>query len=261
MARAGSLAIGAAGALVVLATLVDLFLTVFNYDGFSFIANRLHRPAWGVLRRACRPVPAPLRPAPLSIASATMLPATVALWLGLEISGFAMMYLPGLEAGWFTLSDRLQADAGNAFYLSAGAISSLTFGDVLARAGFYKALVDVETIVGLATFTLALGYVVTAFGVIGTVDSLHAKVRRHADDPDQPSSNSPATSGAASRASCPRSCRRSSTTSRRTTRAFAATRSSTTCTRAGWPARSRMSSPPSATCSPCFASGCRPRSR
>lgn len=36
---AGDLAIGAAGALIVAVTLVDLFLTVFNYDGFTFLAT------------------------------------------------------------------------------------------------------------------------------------------------------------------------------------------------------------------------------
>lgn len=36
------LAIGAAGAAAVLAGLADLFVTVFSYDGFSFLANRLH---------------------------------------------------------------------------------------------------------------------------------------------------------------------------------------------------------------------------
>jgi hypothetical protein len=77
---------------------------------------------------------------------------------------------------------------GTAYYLSAGAISSLTFGDVLAVSGLYRALVDVETIVGLTTFTLALGYVVTTFDVLKTLDGLHATVSRHAEDPGKPSS-------------------------------------------------------------------------
>jgi hypothetical protein len=51
-----------------------------------------------------------------------------------------------------------------------------------------RALVDLETIVGLTTFTLALGYVVTTFGVLRMLDGLHATVRRHAEDPGKPSS-------------------------------------------------------------------------
>jgi hypothetical protein len=68
------------------------------------------------------------------------------------------------------------------------AISSLTFGDIVPRGGLERALVDLETIVGLTTFTLALGYVVTAFGVLGKLENLHGRVRRHAEDPAKPSS-------------------------------------------------------------------------
>lgn len=183
----GSLAVGAAGAVVVVVAGLDLFLTVFNYDGFTFIAGRFQQLLWRVVRVSARPLPHRLRHPALSIGSAAMLPATVALWLGLEITGFALMFEPGVVSGAFKLNGA-DSTLGTAFYLSAGAISSLTFGDVVARAPLDRALVDLETIVGLATFTLALGYVVTAFGVLGALENLHGRVRRHAEDPDRPSS-------------------------------------------------------------------------
>jgi hypothetical protein len=186
-AGAGALAAGAAGALIALAAVADLFLTVFNYDGFTFVAARYQALLWRLLRGATSLLPERLRQNVLSVGSAALLPATVALWLGLEIIGFALMFYPGLRDGSFTVSggDR---SIGDAFYLSAGAISSLTFGDVTARAPLDRALVDLETIVGLATFTLALGYVVTAFDVLGKLENLHGRVRRHAEDPEKPSS-------------------------------------------------------------------------
>jgi hypothetical protein len=51
-----------------------------------------------------------------------------------------------------------------------------------------RALVDIETVIGLTPFTLALGYVVTTVDVLRTLDGLHAIVRRHAEDPSKPSS-------------------------------------------------------------------------
>lgn len=183
---AGDLAIGAAGAAIALAALADLFVTVFNYDGFSFLANRLHGLLWKVMRGLARPLPGGARHTFLSLASASMLPATYILWLGLLISGFAMMFAAGLSAHAFL--SRAGHGIGTGFYLSAGDITSLTFGDVLARSGLMRALVDLETIIGLTTFTLALGYVVTTFDVLRTLDGLHATVRRHADDPGKPSS-------------------------------------------------------------------------
>jgi hypothetical protein len=183
---AGDLAIGAAGGLIVLAALADLFVTVFNYDGFSFLANRLHGALWKTIRMLATPLPDRFRHAALSLGSASMLPATYILWLGLLISGFAMMFGAGLASDGFV--SRAGHGIGTAFYLSAGDITSLTFGDVVPRSALMRALVDLETIVGLTTFTLALGYVVTTFGVLRMLDGLHATVRRHAEDPGKPSS-------------------------------------------------------------------------
>lgn len=64
------------------------------------------------------------------------------------------MYEPGLAGGAFVLRGAGHS-LGTAFYLSGGAISSLTFGDVTPRGGLDRALVDLATIVGLTTFTLA----------------------------------------------------------------------------------------------------------
>jgi hypothetical protein len=146
-----------------------------------------HRMWWRLLRFATRPLPAGARHVALSIGSASMLPATVALWLGLEISGFALADFGGLKGGAFKLTDA-SPSLGTAFYLSAGAISTLSSADITPTGGFVRALGDVETIVGLATYTLALGYVVTAFGVLGRLENLHGRVRRHAGDLRRPES-------------------------------------------------------------------------
>lgn len=183
---AGDLALGAAGAAIALAALADLFVTVFNYDGFSFLANRLHGWLWKTMRALARPLPSRARHAALSLGSASMLPATYILWLGLLICGFAMMFAAGLSSHGFI--SRAGHGIGTGFYLSAGDITSLTFGDVIGRSALMRALLAVETVVGLTTFTLALGYVVTTFGVLRTLDGLHATVRRHAEDPGKPSS-------------------------------------------------------------------------
>jgi hypothetical protein len=72
----GELVIGAAGALVALAALIDLFVTVFNHDSFSFPANRLHGLLWKTMRTLTRPLPSRARHTALSLGSASMLPAT-----------------------------------------------------------------------------------------------------------------------------------------------------------------------------------------
>jgi hypothetical protein len=184
---AGRLALACGGAALVLVALGDMFLTIFNYDGYTTLTTHFHRAWWRLVRIVAAPLPRKLRELGLSVGSASMLPASVAAWLGLQITGFALLYDSGVEGNAFRLKDASRS-LGTAFYLSAGDISSLTFGDVVARSGLYRALLDVETILGLATFTLALGYVVTAFGVLGTLGTLHGRVRRHADDLERPES-------------------------------------------------------------------------
>jgi hypothetical protein len=186
-ADAGSVVLAVAGALIGVVAVADLFLTIFNYDGYTTLTTLFHRAWWRLVRLVTRPLPERARHVALSVGSATMLPATVALWLGLEITAFALLYDSGFHRGGFVLRGAT-ATIGTAFYLSAGAISSLTFGDVLARGAAPRALVDLETIVGLATFTLGLGYVVTAFDILGRLENLHGRVRRHAEDLERPES-------------------------------------------------------------------------
>jgi len=187
LGQAGPALLDLVGAAVVLLVVGDMFLTIFNYDGFTTLTTFFHRVWWRGVRIVTRPLPPRARPVALSLGSASMLPATVALWLGLEIVGFAILFDSGFRTGGFTLRGAAPT-IGTAFYLSGGAISSLSFGDVIPRAAAPRTLVDLETIVGLATFTLALGYVVTAFGLLGRLENLHGRVRRHAEDIDRPES-------------------------------------------------------------------------
>jgi hypothetical protein len=174
------------GVALVVVTLGDLFLTVFNYDGFATLANRYQQLLWWALRRCTNHLPERPRHAALSVGSAAMLPATVTLWLTLEITGFALVFASGFGHRSFFVTDHLRPGIGSAFYLSAGALTSLTFGDIVGRTGPYRSALVVETVIGLATFTIALGYVVTTFGVLDSLDSLHNTVRRHTGDPGRP---------------------------------------------------------------------------
>jgi hypothetical protein len=243
----GLIAIGVAGGVLLLVTLADVFVTIFNYGGFTFLTARFHWLAWRGLRGLASALPAAGREGVLSIGSAAMLPATLVAWLALEISAFAMMYLPGMASGSFTLSGHLQGQIGTAYYLSAGDITSLAFGDVVARRGTYQALADVETAIGLATVGLAVTYVLAALDALASLNRLHGRVRRQATEPNRRPPSSPATSTAASRKNSAVSCRPSLRTWRTTTRACAATRWSSTSTPAAPNVPSRAFSPRSET--------------
>lgn len=182
----GLIAAATAGAVLLLVTLADVCVTIFNYDGFTFVTPRVHRLTWCGLRALASVLPARARDTSLSIGSMALLPATLAGWLALQISAFALMYLPGMATGSFRLSDHLPGDAGTAYYFSAGDITSLTFGDVVARTGVYRALTDLETMIGLATVGLAVAYVLAALDALASLNRLHGRVRRQATEPNRP---------------------------------------------------------------------------
>ncbi len=184
---AAQLAVGAAGGLLLVLVLVDLFVTIFGYDGFTFLAPRAHRALWALMRWATSWLPKRPRRTLLALGSAGLLPATIALWLGLEMAAFAMIYVPGLASGGFVVAPHAGRGAGSAFYLSGGALTSLTFGDYIPRAPLDRAMLDFETVVGIATFTLAITYVLSAFDALAKLRSVHARVRRNAVEPHRPS--------------------------------------------------------------------------
>lgn len=181
------LAVGAAGGLILIIALTDIFVTIFAYDGFSFLAPKVHRAMWATMRTVTRVLPERQRTAALSLGSALLLPATLVVWLGLETAGFGMVFVPGLAHGAFVVSHGSGTGAGSALYLSGGTLTSLTFGDLTPHSAFYRAMIDLETVVGLATFTLALTYVLSAFDALAKLHSLHARVRRNAIEPHRPS--------------------------------------------------------------------------
>lgn len=180
--------LAAGGVALVVLALTDMVLTVFNYGSYRFMSDRFQRICWRAMRGVTAPLPEGIRHTARSVASASLLPLTVAMWLGVEITGFALIYDSGLTASVFHLSNGLPATLSSAFYLSAGSISTATFGDVEAIGGVYRAATVVEAIIGLATITLALGYVVVAFSILGDLMRLHSTVRRHARDPTRPTS-------------------------------------------------------------------------
>lgn len=168
-------------------TLVDIFTTIFAYDGYDFATTRVHRAVWTAMRTVTRPVPDHLRHQLLSLGGALLLPGTLVFWLALEVAAFGMIFLPGIAHGYFAVSDHAGRGPVGAFYLSGGDITSLTFGDYVARTTFFRAMVDLETAIGLATFTLALTYVLSAFDALAKLYSLYARVRRNAVEPHLPS--------------------------------------------------------------------------
>lgn len=139
------------------------------------------------LRAFARPLPEAGRHWALSLGSAAMIPLTLTLWVGLETAAFAPIVYPGMKSGSFVMQ-HVDTAIGASFHLSGGALTTLALGDIVPRAGVYRALVNLEALIGLATMTLALGYVVTTLRARRSIEALHSMISHHTDSSSRPSS-------------------------------------------------------------------------
>lgn len=90
------------GLVLVLVGILDVFFAVLNYDGFSFLSSRMYRATWSFVRTITRPLPKRARSFGLSIGTPLMIPATLLLWMVIEILGFGLIYYSRMDYFSFT---------------------------------------------------------------------------------------------------------------------------------------------------------------
>jgi hypothetical protein len=115
-----------------------------------------------------------------------MIPVSLAVWLTLEIVGFALLYHPGL------LADDFDGPAGSepglvlALYTSIVTLSTLGYGDVTPTAPLFQALTGLEALIGFALLTLTISYVLNIYSVLQHLSLLGAELQQQPADPADP---------------------------------------------------------------------------
>lgn len=154
----------------------DLFFAVLHYDGPDFVTPKLYRGIWKLVRAASRPLPPRARSFAYSLAGPVMIPATLTMWLGLEILGFAFLYTIGMNTAGFSLGSGLEPGFWQALYLSGVSISTLGFGDVTAVEPLYQALTFLQGLAGFSILTLSISYILGVYGVLGHLRAIALKL-------------------------------------------------------------------------------------
>jgi hypothetical protein len=117
--------------LIVTVGLLDVFLTVLHYEDLGFLSNRLYRWMWEVLRRATAILPDGMRASARSLGGPLMVSATLIVWVGLEIAGFALLFFAGMDGENFALASQLEPDFLGAIYYSVVTVATLGYGDIM----------------------------------------------------------------------------------------------------------------------------------
>jgi hypothetical protein len=174
------------GAMLIAVGLTDIFLTVLHYDEPGLIAARSYRLAWRFLRRATTHLAPDPRAVARSMVAPLMVVGSVAGWLGTQVLGFALVFLPAI-------SDRREFAFGtmprgfvSSLYFSAANLTSLSFSDAEPKTLLFHCVSALETIVGLAILTLSISYLLGLYQVLQSQSVLAARLQHQSQGENDP---------------------------------------------------------------------------
>ncbi|HEX2193047.1 MAG TPA: ion channel [Acidimicrobiales bacterium] len=176
------------GLALIVVGLVDVFFAVLQHDAIGFLTPKLYRWSWVAARTVTAPLPTRLRSSVRSLAAPGMVVLTLAVWLGTQLLGFALVYYPGVTGDEFTLGADVRPSFGAALYMSAVNLSSLGSPDVFPTAMVYRAVSASETLVGLGILTLTVSYLLNVYRVLQAQNTLAAALHHQAEDGGDPRS-------------------------------------------------------------------------
>ena len=153
-----------AGAALILVAMRDVFNTLFHPHGRGVVSEALIRGTWHAWHRLARG-----RETTLSFAGPTAFLIVVSSWVTLVIVGFALIMLPHLPEE-FLLAGGLRPGTTGSFvdavYLSMVNLTSLGYGDVVAKHDVLRLLGPTETIVGLGILTASISWILSIYAVL-----------------------------------------------------------------------------------------------
>ncbi|MDQ4105661.1 MAG: potassium channel family protein [Actinomycetota bacterium] len=166
--------------MIVIIGLLDVFLTVLNYDGFGFLSSRLYRITWTMTRRVTRLLPKRMRTGGRALGAPLMIPATLGLWMALQILGFALIYYANMPS--FSFTGGTEPTILNAVYFSGVSITNLGFGDITPSIPLYGLVAFTQAAIDFSIITLFISYVLNICPVLLQWNTLSADLYDHVED-------------------------------------------------------------------------------
>jgi hypothetical protein len=179
------LLIQSSGAVIVLAALIDIYLTVlYARSGTGLINPFLNKGVWRLFRRTAL-LFGGTRGRLLSYCGPTLLVLTTAIWSLLLISGFALIVWPQLGTAIQSSQGQTPTDFISALYYSAFSFTTLGTGDLIPQSGLSRLLMVIEAALGFSFFTLTITYFISVYSALRQRNTfaltLHHKTDRTAN--------------------------------------------------------------------------------
>lgn len=147
----------AMGVLVVVATLRDIFHTLWHPSGRGSLSTWVMRAVWWIGRRRRRGG---------GLTGPAGLGLVIFAWIALLVAGGALVYVPHMPEG-FVFQSGLDVSARNdvldAVYLSAVGLATLGLGDIVPASGWLRLAVPVEALIGFGLLTASVTWVLQIY--------------------------------------------------------------------------------------------------
>ena len=155
--------VSAAGLVVVLVALWDIFHTLWHPEGFGRIAGWVFRLVWRATRHV---LPRRTR----QLAGPIGILGTVVSWTGLVVIGWMLVYLPHMPEGFYfgsALRPVQSSDPLAALYLSLVTVATLGFGDIIPADPVLRLLTPFEALLGFVLLTAAISWILQVYPALG----------------------------------------------------------------------------------------------
>lgn len=146
------------GLFVTLLIIIDVFLTVLHIDSDGPIARAVFHTIWWALMALVRTFPAARRSL-VALAGPFMIAGAIAIWIGIFILGFALIYWPYMEL--------FRADDGyvalgfiEALYFSGVTATVLGYGDISPMNNLLQVFSFIQSGLGFAMLTGIITYLI-----------------------------------------------------------------------------------------------------
>jgi hypothetical protein len=148
------------GVTVVLATLRDVFHTLWHPSGHGGLGRKVLAAIWRVGRpghghRGVRALAGPLA-----------MTLVVMAWVTLIVLGWTLIYWPQLDDGFFISESLKQTTRGgllDALYLSMVTLATLGFGDIVPTAEWLRVAVPLQAMLGFVLLTAVVTWVLQVY--------------------------------------------------------------------------------------------------
>jgi hypothetical protein len=156
-----------AGLLVLLFVAYDVYATILDASGRAGpLSGWVNRGVWTAARSLAFRFSRPRRHRLLNLVGPMLMPALIVLYLLLLITGFALIYLPRMPAGFTVLASAENVNWIESLYFSGVTLTTLGYGDITPHTLFTRFFALVEGASGFALISLAVTYLVTVYSAL-----------------------------------------------------------------------------------------------